>query len=100
MDNIKEINLKDESGYQVLATRQKSMFLILALTLTKENMNQWTWRKCCEESVNVLNKAVIKQTKHFQTVTEWLRQFRVKRKFIMVIAKKNNYHHFLIKTQI
>ncbi len=39
--NIKEINLKDASGYQVLAICQKSMFLILALTLTKENMNQW-----------------------------------------------------------
>jgi hypothetical protein len=56
VDNIKEIHWKDESGYQVLAIHQKSMFLILALTLTKEN--------------------------------RWLRQFRVKRKFIMVIAKK------------
>ncbi len=46
--NIKEINLKDASGYQELAIPQKSMFLILALTLAKENMNQWTWKKCCE----------------------------------------------------
>ncbi len=39
VDNIKEINLKDASGYQVLAICQKSMFLILALTLAKESMN-------------------------------------------------------------
>jgi hypothetical protein len=89
VENIKEINLKDASEYQVLAIHQKSMFLILALTLAKENMNQWTWKKCCEEAVNILNKAGIKQAKHFQTVTEWYRQFRVKRKFTFVIAKKH-----------
>jgi hypothetical protein len=90
--NIKEINLKDASGHQVLAIHQKSMFLILALTFTKENMNQWTWKKCCEESVNILNKAGIKQAKHSQTVIEWCRQFRVKRKFTMVknIAPKDD----------
>ncbi len=98
VENIKEINLKDASGYQVLAIRQKSMILILALTHVKENMGQWTWKKCCEESVNVLNKAGIKQAKHFQTVTEWYRQFRVKGKFTMVIAK-NPLPPFLDKTQ-
>ena len=89
VENIKEINLKDASGYQVLVIRQKCMFLSVALTLAKENMNQWTWKKCCEESVIMLNKAGVKQAKHFQTVTEWYRQFRVKRKFTMMIAKKN-----------
>jgi hypothetical protein len=73
----------------VLVNCQKSMFLILALTLAKENMNRWTWKKCCEESVNVRNKAGVKQVKHFQTVTEWYKQFRVKRKFTMVRAKKH-----------
>jgi hypothetical protein len=62
-------------------------------------MNQFTWKFFSEESANILNKAGIKQAKHFQSVTEWYRQFRVKRKFTMVIAK-NTYHHFLIKTQM
>jgi hypothetical protein len=87
--NIKEINLIDASGYQVLDICQKSMFLILESTLAKENMNQWTWKNYCDESVNVLNKTGINQAKHFQTVTECHRQFRVKRKFTMVIAKKH-----------
>jgi hypothetical protein len=73
VENIKEINLKDASGYQVLVIHQKCMFLSLGLTLAKENMNQWTWKKCCEESVLMLNKAGIKQAKHFQTATEWYR---------------------------
>ncbi len=42
VENIEEINLKDASGYQALTIHQKSLFLILALTLTKENMNQRT----------------------------------------------------------
>ncbi len=42
VENVKEINLKDASGYQALTIHQKSMFLILALTLTKENMSQRT----------------------------------------------------------
>jgi uncharacterized membrane protein len=44
VENIKEINLKDASRYQVLLICQKHMFLSIALTLAKENMNQWMWK--------------------------------------------------------
>jgi hypothetical protein len=45
VENIKEINLNDASTYLVLALCQKCMFLILALTLAKENMNNCSWKK-------------------------------------------------------
>jgi hypothetical protein len=52
-------------------------------------MNKRTWKKCCETSAQQQNKCGIKQAKHFQTVTEWYRQFRVKRKYSLFIARKN-----------
>ncbi len=89
VENVKDINLNDVSGYQLLALRQKCMFWILALTLAKENMIKWAWKTCCETSVQQLNKCGIKQAKHFQTITEWYKQFRVKRKFSLFSEKKN-----------
>jgi hypothetical protein len=32
------------------------MCLSLALVLAKENMNNWTWKKCCEEAIAILKK--------------------------------------------
>jgi hypothetical protein len=60
--------------------------------LAKENMNNWTWKKCCEEAIAILKKTGIRLTKNPQTIMEWYRKFRVKRKFTMLI-KKTSYHH-------
>ena len=98
IENIKDFNLKDLSTYQIFCLRQKCTYLALALTLAKENMNKWTWKKCCEEAITLLKKTGIKQTSNPQTIMEWYRKFRVKRRFALVI-QRNRLPPFLEQNQ-
>jgi len=92
IENLHEFNLADANTYQGFCLHQKCMCLSLALVLAKENMNNWTWKKCCEEAIAILKKNGMRLTKNPQTIMEWYRKFRVKRKFTMLI-KKTSYHH-------
>jgi hypothetical protein len=94
IENINDFNLTDVGTYQIFSLRQKCTYLALALTLAKDNMNQWTWKKCCEEAIAMLQKAGMRQTSNPQTVMEWYRQFRTKRRFTMP-CQKNQYLHSL-----
>jgi DNA-binding transcriptional regulator YhcF (GntR family) len=75
--------------------RQKCQILTLALQLALEQMNGWTWTKCCEMSVKVANRMGISITKNADTVKRWYRHFREKRKFIVSVRQKHNLPPFL-----
>jgi hypothetical protein len=87
IENIKDFNINDVSTYQIFCLRQKCSYLALAPTLAKENMNKWTWKKCCEEAIMLLKKTGIKQTSNPQSIVDWYGKFRVKMRFTLVIQR-------------
>ena len=50
----------------------------MSLYLAKENMNKWTWQKCCENAIQHLNIAGMKHASNPWTVMEWGHKFRPK----------------------
>ena len=49
--NLDELNEDDITENQKWVIQQKAQILALALHLARENMNRWTWQKCCEETI-------------------------------------------------
>ena len=86
--NIKELNLNEIPTYQVFLLRQKCMYLTMSLNLAKEQMNNWTWTKCCNKAVEHLRKSGLKQAKNGRTVMEWYREFRQNRNFTVFAPQK------------
>jgi hypothetical protein len=98
IENINDYNLTDVGTYQIFSLRQKCTYLALALTLAKDNMNQWTWKKCCEEAIAMPQKSGMRQTSNPQSVMEWYRKFRTRQRFTMP-CKKNQLPPFLEHNQ-
>jgi len=61
-------------------------------------MNQWAWKKCCEEAIAMLQKSGMRQTSNPQIVMEWYRKFRTKQQFTMP-CKKTQLPPFLEHNQ-
>jgi hypothetical protein len=61
IENINDFNFTDIGTYQIFSLYQKCTYLALALTLVRHNTNKWTWKKCCEEAIAILQKAGDKQ---------------------------------------
>jgi hypothetical protein len=89
ISNLEELNETDITCHQKFVVQQKAAVLALSLHLAKQNMNAWTWERCCEEAVKQLKVAGLTQAKNARTVTEWYRQFREKRSFRIPKPKKN-----------
>ena len=51
IQNVEELDEQDITWYQKWRIQQKAQYLALVLNLAKENMNNWTWMKCCETAV-------------------------------------------------
>ena len=49
--NLDEVNEDDVTEHQKWVIQQKAQYLALALHLARENMNGWTWQKCCEKTI-------------------------------------------------
>jgi hypothetical protein len=75
--------------------RQKFQILSFALQLVLEQMDGWSWTKCCEISVKIENRMGVSLTKNADTVKRWYRHFREKRQFIVSIRQKHNLPPFL-----
>jgi hypothetical protein len=67
----------------------------LALNLALEQMNGWTWGKCCETARKVAVRMGVSITKNADTVKRWYRSFRLKRRFAVPIKQKHNLPPFL-----
>ncbi len=89
-----EIDDEAISGFDKHVIRQKCAIMSLALQLALDNMNQWTWMKCCQTAVTVAEKMGFSLTKCPDTVGKWYRAFREKRKYSYLCTSKTTYLHF------
>jgi hypothetical protein len=64
------------SKTDIFIVRQRSAILCCAYQLALDHMNDWTWRKCCEEACEQMNRVGLKQATHYKTVTAWNIAFR------------------------
>jgi hypothetical protein len=62
----------------------------MSLTLALENMNGWTWNKCCSEAIVVGKKMGISTVNNAKTIEKWYRGFRGKRLFCIPLKSKHN----------
>ena len=84
-----ELNEDDVTEHQKWAEQQKAQYLALALQLARENMNAWTWQKCCEQTIGELQRQGLTLATRHETVSKWYRSFRETRRFVIPQPKKN-----------
>jgi hypothetical protein len=89
-----EIDENTLSNYQKHCVRQKCQLLCMALNLALDNMNGWSWDKCCQMAKAGIRMG-INITKNGKVVMRWYRMFREKRAFIVPLQNKNNLPAFL-----
>jgi hypothetical protein len=71
------------------------MYIYIYIMLVLEQMNGWTWTKCCNVSAKIANSMGVSITKNADTVKRRYRHFREKQKFIVSIRQKRNLPPFL-----
>jgi len=76
IQNVEEVNEEDITQYQKWRIQQKAQYLALVLNLAKENMNNWTWMKCCETAVKQLEQQDCTHAKNECTVMKWYWSFQ------------------------
>jgi hypothetical protein len=62
----------------------------MSLNLALENMNGWTWNKCCREAIETEKKMGVSVAMNPKTIEKWYRNFREKRAFCIPLRKKHN----------
>jgi hypothetical protein len=67
----------------------------MALNLALDNMNGWSWDKCCQMAVKAGIRMGRNITKNGKVVTRWYQMFCEKRAFIIPLQNKNNSPAFL-----
>jgi hypothetical protein len=67
----------------------------LALNLALEQMNGWTWGKCCENATKVAVRTGVSIAKNADNVKRWYHSFRSTRRFASPIKQKHNLPPFL-----
>jgi hypothetical protein len=90
-----EVDSKMISSHTKHIIWQKCLILTLALNLALEQMNAWTWGKCCETATKVAVRMGVSITKNADTVKRWYHSFRLKRRFAVPIKQKHNLPPFL-----
>ena len=64
------------SKTEIYEIRQRSLFLALAYQVALQNMNKWTWHKCCQDACETLNALGLNQATFYKTVAQWNIVFR------------------------
>ena len=90
-----EIDEEMLSNHTKHSIRQKSLILTLSLNLALEQMNGWTWGKCCDAAIKVAIRMGVSITRNADTVKRWYRNFRAKRKVAVPVKQKHNLPPFL-----
>ncbi|KAI2497528.1 hypothetical protein MHU86_16982 [Fragilaria crotonensis] len=93
--NLDELNEDDVTEHQKWVIQQKAQYLALALHLARENMNGWTWQKCCEKTIGELQRQGLTLATRHETVSKWYRSFRETRTFVIPQPAKKNLPPFL-----
>ena len=62
----------------------------MSLNLALENMNGWTWNKCCREAIETGKKMGVSVATNPKTIEKWYRNFREKRAFCIPLRTKHN----------
>ena len=87
--NLEVLDEDDITQHQKWVIQQKAQYLGLSLQLAKDEMNAWTWEKCCEHAVRQLERQGVTHATHHETVCKWYRSFRETRRFHIPRTKKN-----------
>ena len=82
------------SNFEKHMIRQKSQLLCMSLNLALENMNGWTWNKCCREAIETGKKMGMSVATNPKTIEKWYRNFRETRAFCIPLRTKLTYHLF------
>ena len=82
--------------HQVWALQQRCQYLAMALQLAKENMNTWTWERCCRVTIQKLKKHGLTFATHHDMIGKWYRNFRKHRKFVIPVNSKESLPSFLV----
>ena len=83
------------SSFEKHQIRLKCQLLCMSLNLALENINDWTWNRCCSEAIAIGIKMGISTVKNPKTIEKWYRGFRAKRCFCIPLKKKHNLPPFL-----
>jgi hypothetical protein len=93
--NLDELNKDDITEHQKWVIQQKAQYLALALHLARENMNGWTWQKCCEKTIDELQRQGLTLATRHETVSKWYRSFRETCSFVILQPAMKNLLSFL-----
>ena len=70
--NLDELNEEDVTEHQKSVIQQKAHYLALALYPARENMNGWTWQKCCEKTISELQRQGLTLATHREVLLFYL----------------------------
>jgi hypothetical protein len=76
------------SSFEKHQIRLKCQLLCMSLNLALENMNDWTWNRCCSEAIATGIKMGISTVKNPKTIEKWYRGFRTKCCFLYSLKKE------------
>jgi hypothetical protein len=93
--NLDELNEDDITEHQKWVVQQKAQYLAVALHLARENMNGWTWQKCCEKTIGELRRQGLTHATRHETVSKWYRSFCETRSFVTPQPATKNLPPFL-----
>ena len=79
------------SSFEKHQIRLKCQLLCMSLNLALENMNDWTWNRCCSEAIAIGIKMGISTVKNPKMIEKWYRGFRAKRCFCIPLKKSTTY---------
>jgi hypothetical protein len=71
LSKVEEIDEEILLNHTKHSIRQKSLILTLSLNLALEQMNGWTWGKCCDTAIKVAIRMGVSITKNANTVKRW-----------------------------
>jgi hypothetical protein len=63
------------TSFEIFCVRAKSVYVRAALDFAIQEMNGWTWRKCCDEAIKQVNSQGYSLAKTARTVMRWHRIF-------------------------
>jgi hypothetical protein len=63
------------SSFEKHMIRIRCQLLCLALHMALDNMNNWTWNKCCCEAIVQSKRMDIVSVKYSKTIEKWYRAF-------------------------
>jgi hypothetical protein len=83
------------SKFEKHLIQQKSQLLCMSLNLVLENMNKWTWNRCCREAIERAKKMGVTIMENPKTIEKWYQNFCEKQKCCIPLKAKHNLPPFL-----